>query len=102
MKLRHISASVALLFAVSAAAGAQEKKPGGLNKVVHDVGATVTKAGKDTKAETKRASRATGKTAKKAGKDTKAEAKRAGKNTKSTLKKADKDTKAEVKRATKP
>ena len=58
MKLRHIFASLALLSAVSAAAGAQEKKPGGLNKVAHDVGATGTKAGKDTKAETKRAGRA--------------------------------------------
>jgi hypothetical protein len=41
------------LFAV-ASARAQENKPGGLNKVAHDVSNTVKKAGRDTKAEVHR------------------------------------------------
>jgi hypothetical protein len=69
----------ALLASISAAAMAQDTtqhKPGGLNKVAHDVSKTAKKAGRDTKAEVKRdASKAHG-----ALTD-------AGNGTKSTLKK---------------
>lgn len=41
------------LFAV-VPAHAQENKPGGLNKVAHDISNTAKKAGRDTKAEVKR------------------------------------------------
>lgn len=45
------------MFAANAQAQAQEdKKPGGLNKVAHDVSKTAKKAGRDTKAELKRGS----------------------------------------------
>ena len=43
------------IFALSTTAGAQEEhKPGGLNKVAHNVSSTVKKAGRDTKSEVKR------------------------------------------------
>ena len=45
------------LFGAAATAGAQDaNKPGGLNKVAHDISKTSKKAGRDIKAETKRAS----------------------------------------------
>lgn len=81
----RLRAAVARLAAVGAlagalaaplAAGAQEKEPGGLNKVARDVSSTVKKAGRDTKAETKRVAGRTHRTLQKAGNDTKAEAKR--------------------------
>src|SRR5215210_3081512 len=54
----RIAALAAVLSLYSAATvGAQqaeEKKPGGLNKVAHDVSKTSKKAGRDTKAEVKR------------------------------------------------
>lgn len=52
------------------------KKPGGLNKVAHDVSKTMKKAGRDAKAETKRASSRSHQALTKAGNDTKAELKR--------------------------
>jgi len=55
----RIAAFAAVLSLYGAAnAGAQqaeEKKPGGLNKVAHDISKTSKKAGRDTKAEVKRA-----------------------------------------------
>lgn len=64
--IRHVGYAVAVAVAVaalsifaasSASAQAQEEhKPGGLNKVAHDVSKTVKKAGRDTKAEVKRGS----------------------------------------------
>lgn len=79
-RIRSIVVLGSLLGAFAAApAFAQQDtthKPGGLNKVAHDVSKTVKKAGRDTKAETKRAASGTHRTLKKAGNDTKAEAKR--------------------------
>lgn len=77
-RVRFTAVAAALsIFALSAAAGAQEEhKPGGLNKVAHDVSSTVKKAGRDTKAEVKRDASKTHNTLKDAGNDTKAELKR--------------------------
>lgn len=47
------------------------KKPGGVNKVAHDVSATVKKAGRDTKAEVKRDASKSHEALTKAGNDTK-------------------------------
>ena len=41
------------IFALSATAGAQEHKPGGLNKVARDISKTSKKAGSDAKGELK-------------------------------------------------
>jgi len=63
---------------VAATAGAQDaNKPGGLNKVAHDISKTSKKAGRDIKAETKRAGSKTHNALTDAGNDTKAELKRA-------------------------
>jgi vacuolar-type H+-ATPase subunit H len=65
------------IFALSATAGAQEEhKPGGLNKVAHNVSSTVKKAGRDTKAEVKRDASKTHNALTDAGNNTKAELKR--------------------------
>lgn len=64
---------------LAATAGAQDttaKKPGGLNKVAHDVSKASKKAGRDAKSALKDASSDTHQTLKKAGNDTKDEAKR--------------------------
>ena len=52
----HVRFAVAAALSLFAATSvrAQENKPGGLNKVAHDVSNTVKKAGRDTKAEVKR------------------------------------------------
>ncbi|HEY2067180.1 MAG TPA: hypothetical protein VGG84_14590 [Gemmatimonadaceae bacterium] len=52
----HVRFAVAAALSLFAAASAraQDNKPGGLNKVAHDVSSTVKKAGRDTKAEVKR------------------------------------------------
>ena len=71
-----VVAAALSLFAVSTSARAQENKPGGLNKVAHDVSNTAKKAGRDTKAEVKRDASNTHATLRKAGNDTKAQAKR--------------------------
>ena len=76
MKMRHLLATIALAGIAVASAEAQEHKPGGLNKVAHDVSKTMKKAGKDTKAEVKRDAARTHKVLTKAGNDTKAELKR--------------------------
>lgn len=53
--VRYAVLTAALTLLAAATAQAQEeKKPGGLNKVAHDVSNTVKKAGRDTKAEVKR------------------------------------------------
>jgi len=62
----------ALSFGATASARAQDDhKPGGLNKVAHDVSNTVKKAGRDTKAEVHRDASKTHNTLKDAGNDTK-------------------------------
>ncbi len=81
--VRHVryalAAAVLSVFAVSATAHAQaqeEHKPGGLNKVAHDVSNTAKKAGRDTKAEVKRGSSKAHTALTDAGNNTKAELKR--------------------------
>lgn len=72
-------AAFALLAAVPARAqdtSAAAHKPGGLNKVAHDVSNTMKKAGRDTKAEVHRDASKTHNTLKDAGNNTKAELKR--------------------------
>jgi uncharacterized membrane-anchored protein YjiN (DUF445 family) len=72
-----VVAAALSLCAVSTSAGAQEEhKPGGLNKVAHDVSSTVKKAGRDTKAEVKRDASKSHNALTDAGNDTKAQLKR--------------------------
>ena len=59
------------LFAVASARAQEEHKPGGLNKVAHDVSSTVKKAGRDTKAEVHRDASKTHNTLTDAGNETK-------------------------------
>jgi hypothetical protein len=59
------------LLAVSAAGAQDAHKPGGLNKVAHDVSNTVKKAGRDTKSEVHRDASKTHNTLKDAGNNTK-------------------------------
>ena len=103
------------LFGVTTARAQDAHKPGGLNKVAHDISKTSKKAGRDIKAETKRAGSKTHNALTDAGNDTKAELKRAtgikapqshqpgglnkvARDISKTSKKAGSDTKAEVKR----
>jgi hypothetical protein len=79
--MRFNTIILALGFAgLAATANAQDtvpaKKPGGLNKVAHDISKTSKKAGRDAKAALKDASSDTHQALKKAGNDTKDEAKR--------------------------
>jgi hypothetical protein len=53
-QVRYALAAAALSLFAATSARAQDQKPGGLNKVAHDVSNTVKKAGRDTKAEVKR------------------------------------------------
>src|SRR4026209_2004259 len=57
VRIAALAAALSLYGAASAGAQAQAdtNKPGGLNKVAHDVSKTAKKAGRDTKAEVKRA-----------------------------------------------
>ncbi len=73
MRIVHLFAALALGAAITTAAGAQDTthKPGGLNKVAHDVSKTAKKAGRDTKAEVKRDESRTHHALKDAGNDTK-------------------------------
>jgi hypothetical protein len=105
------------VLAVSSTARAQEAhKPGGLNKVAHDVSNTAKKAGRDTKAEVKRDASKTHNALTDAGNDTKAQLKRTtgikgsqshqpgglnkvARNVSKTSKKAASDAKAEKNRA---
>src|SRR5260221_1215558 len=75
----RIAAAAALVFFGVLPAAAQDTsshKPGGLNKVAHDVSNTVKKAGRDTKAEARRDESKTHSALQKAGNDTKTEIKR--------------------------
>ena len=110
-----VAAALSLL-AVSTSSQAQEEhKPGGLNKIAHNVSSTVKKAGRDTKAEAKRDGSKTHNTLKDAGNNTKAQLKRTtgikgsqsnqpgglnkiARNISKTSKKAASDTKAEKNR----
>ena len=65
-----VAAALSLCTAVSAKAQ-EEHKPGGLNKVAHDVSKTAKKAGRDTKAEVKRDAGKTHQGLKHAGNETK-------------------------------
>ena len=57
INVRIAALAAALSLYAAATAGAQDaNKPGGLNKVAHDISKTSKKAGRDIKAETKRAS----------------------------------------------
>jgi hypothetical protein len=69
----HVQFAVAAALSLFAAASAraQDTKPGGLNKVAHDVSSTVKKAGRDTKAEVKRDASKTHHTLQDAGNNTK-------------------------------
>ena len=118
--IKHVRFAVAAaalsVFAISTSAQAQEAhKPGGLNKVAHDVSNTAKKAGRDTKAEVHRDASKTHNTLKDAGNDTKAQLKRTtgikgsqshqpgglnkvARNISRTSKKAASDTKAEKNR----
>jgi len=115
--VRYAVVAAALsVFAVSTSARAQEEhKPGGLNKVAHDVSNTAKKAGRDTKAEVKRDASKTHNALTDAGNDTKAQLKRTtgikapqshqpgglnkvARNISKTSKKAASDTKAEKNR----
>ncbi len=69
-------AALALIVAVPARAQDAAHKPGGLNKVAHDVSSTVKKAGRDTKAEVHRDASKTHNALTDAGNNTKAELKR--------------------------
>src|SRR5258708_35142725 len=75
----RIAATAALVLFGALPAMAQDTsshKPGGLNKVAHDVSNTVKKAGRDTKAEVRRDESKTHGALQKAGNDTKTEIKR--------------------------
>lgn len=57
MKIRYVCAAIVAAASLAAPLHAQDttaKKPGGINKVAHDVSATAKKAGRDTKAEVHR------------------------------------------------
>ena len=73
MRILPLLAGLALGAVVSTTARAQDTthKPGGLNKVAHDVSSTAKKAGRDTKAEVKRDASKTHHALKDAGNDTK-------------------------------
>ena len=73
MRIVHLLAGLALGAVITTAAQAQDTthKPGGLNKVAHDVSKTAKKAGRDTKAEVKRGAGRTHHALKDAGNDTK-------------------------------
>jgi hypothetical protein len=117
VRIAALAAALSLYGATSAApAGAQDtNKPGGLNKVARDVSKTSKKAGRDIKAETKRASSKAHNELTDAGNATKKTLKKAtgikapqshqpgglnkvARDISKTSKKAGSDTKAEVKR----
>ena len=80
MRIHRMVATFGMLIVLGAVARAQDttppKKPGGLNKVAHDISKTSKKAGRDVKEEAKAVGSSTHKVLKKAGNDTKNEAKR--------------------------
>ena len=73
VRIAALAAALSLYGAASAGAQAQAdtNKPGGLNKVAHDVSKTAKKAGRDTKAEVKRAGSKAHNTLTDAGNETK-------------------------------
>ena len=73
---RQIILVTALLAALSAVSGAQEKKPGGLNKVARDVSHESKEVGREAKKDVKKGSSTAHHELKKAGNNTKAELKR--------------------------
>jgi hypothetical protein len=76
MNIRYMFAGMLVAGALAAPLRAQDttgKKPGGLNKIAHDVSKTAKKAGQDTKAEVHRDAGKTHQVLKKAGNDTKTE-----------------------------
>ena len=110
-----VAAALSLITVSTSAQAQEEHKPGGLNKVAHNVSSTVKKAGRDTKAEVKRDGSKTHNTLKDAGNNTKAQLKRTtgikgsqsnqpgglnkvARNISKTSKKAASDTKAEKNR----
>ena len=117
VRIAALAAALSLYGATTAAtAGAQDaNKPGGLNKVARDISKTSKKAGRDIKAETKRASSKAHNELTDAGNATKKTLKKAtgikapqshqpgglnkvARDISKTSKKAGSDTKAEVKR----
>lgn len=78
MRIRILLVATLVAGALAAPLHAQDtaSKPGGLNKVAHNVSKTMKKAGKDTKAEVHRDAAKTHKTLTKAGNDTKGELKK--------------------------
>ena len=77
MRIHYVLAATLALTALSAPLRAQDdKKPGGLNKIAHNISKTAKKAGQDTKAEVHRDASKTHGVLTKAGNDTKAELKR--------------------------
>ena len=116
---KHIqvaAVAVVALFIALPARAQDTHKPGGVNKVAHDVSNTMKKAGRDTKAEVKRDASKTHNNLKDAGNNTKAQLKRTtgikgsqsnqpgglnkvARNISKTSKKAASDTKAEKNRA---
>ena len=116
INVRIAALAAALSLYGAATAGAQDaNKPGGLNKVAHDISKTSKKAGRDIKAETKRASSKAHNELTDAGNATKKTLKKAtgikapqshqpgglnkvARDISKTSKKAGSDTKAEVKR----
>src|SRR5678815_2413180 len=78
MRITMVLATAVVLGAIAAPLKAQDTaatKPGGVNKVAHDVSKTVKKAGRDTKAEVHRDASKTHQVLTKAGNDTKRELK---------------------------
>jgi len=77
MRIQYVFGAVLALSALTMPLRAQEdKKPGGLNKIAHNISKTAKKAGRDTKAEVHRDASKTHNVLTKAGNDTKAELKR--------------------------
>jgi ElaB/YqjD/DUF883 family membrane-anchored ribosome-binding protein len=76
VRLAVVAAALSVVAVSSSARAQDDHKPGGLNKVAHDVSNTVKKAGRDTKAEVKRGSSKAHNNLKDAGNNTKAELKR--------------------------
>ena len=116
VRIAALAAALSLFGAVNVGAQqAEEKKPGGLNKVARDISKTSKKAGRDTKAEIKRTTSEAHGDLTDAGNATKATLKKAtgikapqshqpgglnkvARDISKTSKKAGRDTKAEVKR----
>ena len=69
--VRFATVAALALFAALPARAQDDHKPGGLNKVAHDVSNTVKKAGRDTKGEVHRDASRTHNTLKDAGNNTK-------------------------------